>query len=185
MSFGCELYSKYMAVRLWAYLKPLVLENFLNCHHLLAVDEASLVDHPKGAISYNLYVCIGHFLGAVGTLAGCGYHRCHLATVSCEREHKHAWLKRPRCDQNTRWQLIQCSFTPSIWKRCVHGWSDADIWETRLFSLQTCVSATDTSPLNGCLAGNELLSSHNTSLLVPWVKPARTPFILETQIRCQ
>lgn len=67
-----------------AHLKPLVLENLLNCHHLLAVDEASLVDHSKGAISYNLYVCVGHFLWAIGALAGCGYHCGHFATISCE-----------------------------------------------------------------------------------------------------
>lgn len=65
------------------YLKPLVLENFLDCDHLLAVDEASLVDHSKGAISYNLYVCVGHFLWTIGALARRGHHCCHFATISC------------------------------------------------------------------------------------------------------
>lgn len=73
------------------YLKPLVLEDFLNCHHLLAVDEASLVHHSKGAISYNLYVCVGDFLRTIGSLAGCGYHRRHFAAVSCGLEEKYTW----------------------------------------------------------------------------------------------
>lgn len=39
-----------------AHLKPFVLQHFLDGHHLLAVDEARLVDHAKGAISYDLDV---------------------------------------------------------------------------------------------------------------------------------
>lgn len=78
-----------MSKPVYAYLKPLVLENFLNCHHLLAVNEASLVDHSKGAISYNLYVCVRHFLWAIGALAGCGYHCRHFAAVSCGYKQKY------------------------------------------------------------------------------------------------
>lgn len=39
-----------------AHLKPFVLQHFFDGHHLLAVDEARLVDHAKGAISYDLDV---------------------------------------------------------------------------------------------------------------------------------
>lgn len=63
------------------HLKPLVLENFLNGHHLLTVNEAGLVHHSKGAISYNLDVGVGHFLWTIGTLARGSYHRRHFATV--------------------------------------------------------------------------------------------------------
>lgn len=70
------------------YLKPFILENFLNCHHLLRVNEASLVDHAKGAISNDLNVCVGHFLRAVRALAGGGYHRRHFAAVSCGQHNR-------------------------------------------------------------------------------------------------
>lgn len=37
-----------------AYLKPLVLQHLFNCHHLLAVDKASLVHHTKRPIADHL-----------------------------------------------------------------------------------------------------------------------------------
>lgn len=36
------------------HLEPFILQNLLNGHHLLAVDEASLVHHTKRAISNHL-----------------------------------------------------------------------------------------------------------------------------------
>lgn len=69
-------------VPLSSYLKPLVLEDLLDGDHLLAVDEASLVNHSEGAISYDLNVCVGHFLWTIGALTRSRYHGCHFATIS-------------------------------------------------------------------------------------------------------
>lgn len=50
------LYSSAMKTRvmLQAHLEPLVLQHLFNCHHLLAVNKASLVHHTKRPIADHL-----------------------------------------------------------------------------------------------------------------------------------
>lgn len=48
-----HFYSKTWVV-LQAYLEPLVLQHLFNCHHLLAVNKASLVHHTKRPITDHL-----------------------------------------------------------------------------------------------------------------------------------
>ena len=64
------------------YLEPLGLQDLLNGHDLLAVDETSLIHHAEGTVPDHLDVRVGHFLWTVRPLARRGHHCRDLAAVS-------------------------------------------------------------------------------------------------------
>lgn len=64
-----------------SYLKPFVLQDLLDGHHLPRVTEFSLVHDTERAVSNDLGVCVADFLWPVRTLAWSCHDCCYLAAI--------------------------------------------------------------------------------------------------------
>lgn len=66
------------------YLKPFVLQNFLNCHHLATIHKSCLINHAKRTIADDFDIRIRHLLRTVWSLTWRGHYSGYFSIVSCE-----------------------------------------------------------------------------------------------------
>lgn len=69
-----QLCNRSAAITKCIYFKALVLQDFLDSHHLARVTQLGLVDNTKRTISYHFSVRVRDFLWPVWTLAWSGNH---------------------------------------------------------------------------------------------------------------